>query len=89
MLQCAGSSGNGAGGVQLDWCGSGAVVLNVSGSPVLLVLSPHRDNFTLILDSSPCYLYPESDGLRIIGQAAHEFLQKVNLRWISFHDNGD
>lgn len=67
----------GTGGVQLAWCGSGAVALNLTGSPILLVLSPSRDNFTLILDSSPCHLFPEEDGLRIVGQTGYEMLQKV------------
>nr|CAG4635949.1 EOG090X01BU [Eubosmina coregoni]SVE69644.1 EOG090X01BU [Eubosmina coregoni] len=60
--------------IQLVWCGSGAVVLNLGG--VLLVLSPNRDNFTLMLDS-PGYLCPENDGVRIITNSTHEFLQKV------------
>ena len=60
--------------IQLVWCGSGAVVLNLGG--VLLVLSPSRDNFTLMLDS-PGYLCPENDGVRIITNSTHEFLQKV------------
>jgi len=60
--------------IQLVWCGSGAVVLNLGG--VLLVLSPNRDHFTLMLDS-PGYLYPECDGVRVITNSTHEFLQKV------------
>nr|CAG4641471.1 EOG090X01BU [Eurycercus lamellatus] len=60
--------------VQLVWCGSGAVVLNLGS--ILLVLSPNRDNFTLILDS-PGHINPEIDGLRIITNTGHEFLQKV------------
>nr|CAG4643026.1 EOG090X01BU [Ilyocryptus agilis] len=66
--QCASSA------VQLVWCGSGAVVLNLGS--ILLVLSPSRDHFTLILDS-PGYLFPEIDGLRIVTNTSHEFLQKV------------
>ncbi|XP_057368312.1 vacuolar protein sorting-associated protein 16 homolog isoform X2 [Daphnia carinata] len=62
--------------VQLVWCGSGAVVLNLGS--VLLVLSPNRDNFTLILDSTS-HVCPEVDGLRIITNSSHEFLQKVPL----------
>ncbi len=62
--------------VQLVWCGSGAVVLNLGS--VLLVLSPNRDNFTLILDSTS-HVCPEVDGLRIITNNSHEFLQKVPL----------
>lgn len=74
--QCPAASG---GDVQLAWCGSGAVALNVSGSSEILVLSPNRDNFTLILDSSPCRLFPEEDGLRIVSQNSHDFLQKVPI----------
>lgn len=62
--------------VQLVWCGSGAVVLNLGS--VLLVLSPSRDNFSLILDSSS-HVCPEIDGVRIITNSSHEFLQKVPL----------
>jgi len=59
---------------QLSWCGSGAVVLNLGAS--LLVFSPTKDNFTLILDSGG-YISPEIDGLRIITNTGHEFLQRV------------
>ena len=59
---------------QLAWCGSGAVVLNLG--TILQVLSPNKDNFTLMLDSS-VYVCPETDGLRIITNTSHEFLQKV------------
>ena len=62
--------------VQLVWCASGAVVLNLGS--VLLVLSPSRDNFTLILDSHS-HVHPEVDGLRIITNRSHEFLEKVPL----------
>nr|CAG4649104.1 EOG090X01BU [Scapholeberis mucronata]SVE93461.1 EOG090X01BU [Scapholeberis mucronata] len=62
--------------VQLVWCGSGAVVLNLGS--ILLALSPSRDNFTLILDSTT-HICPEIDGLRIITNKSHEFLQKVPL----------
>ena len=59
---------------QLSWCGSAAVVLNLGAS--LLVLSPTKDNFTLMLDSCG-FICPEVDGLRIITNTGHEFLQRV------------
>nr|CAG4646049.1 EOG090X01BU [Macrothrix elegans] len=62
--------------LQLVWCGSGAVVLNLGS--MLMVLSPSRDHFSIILDS-PGYVCPELDGLRIITNSSHEFLQKVPL----------
>nr|CAG4649949.1 EOG090X01BU [Sida crystallina] len=61
---------------QLAWCGSEAVVLNFGS--ILLVLSQSKDNFTLVLDSLG-HVIPEVDGLRIITNTSHEFLQKVPL----------
>ena len=61
---------------QLVWCGTGAVVVN-SGT-FLLVLSPTKDNFTLALDSAATVV-PEVDGIRIVTNASHEFLEKVPL----------
>ena len=45
---------------------------------VLLVLSPSKDHFTLVLDSVG-YIVPEMDGLRVITNLTHEFLEKVPL----------
>lgn len=50
---------------QLEWCGSGAVVLNLS--TVLLVLSPTKDNFSLVLES-PAYLLSEADGRLLVSK---------------------
>ena len=61
---------------QMVWCGSGAVVINWGS--MVYVVSPTKDNFTLVLDSVS-HVVPEIDGLRILTTTSHEFLQKVPL----------
>nr|CAG4640641.1 EOG090X01BU [Eulimnadia texana] len=60
---------------QLVWCGSGAVLCNLGS--LILVVSPTKDNFQLLVDSAP-FLFAEADGVRIITNQGHEFLHKVH-----------
>ncbi|CAL1533897.1 unnamed protein product [Lymnaea stagnalis] len=59
---------------QLVWCGNGAVV--GLWDKLLLVIGPDKDWIRYNMDT-PVHLVQEEDGLRIIGNETHEFLQKV------------
>ncbi|KAK2188750.1 hypothetical protein NP493_123g03022 [Ridgeia piscesae] len=59
---------------QLVWCGTGAVVGYWEN--ILLLAGPKKD-WIKYTNETPVYLLPEADGLRIIGQYSHEFLQRV------------
>ncbi|XP_035827127.1 vacuolar protein sorting-associated protein 16 homolog [Aplysia californica] len=59
---------------QLVWCGNGAVV--ALWDKLILVVGPDKDWIKYNMDCS-VHLLQEEDGLRIIGNDTHEFLQKV------------
>eukprot|EP00112_Aurelia_sp_Birch-Aquarium-sp1_P019595 Seg4875.2 transcript_id=Seg4875.2/GoldUCD/mRNA.D3Y31 product="Vacuolar protein sorting-associated protein 16" protein_id=Seg4875.2/GoldUCD/D3Y31 len=59
---------------QLVWCGSGAVV--GYWDSYLLMIGPTKETVRYFLDSNS-FLVQEVDGLRIIGNEKHQFLQKV------------
>ncbi|BFZ22188.1 hypothetical protein BsWGS_25227 [Bradybaena similaris] len=59
---------------QLVWCGNGAVV--GLWDKLVLVVGPDKDWIRYNMDCS-VHMLQEEDGLRIIGNETHEFLQKV------------
>ncbi|KAK3801136.1 hypothetical protein RRG08_029395 [Elysia crispata] len=59
---------------QLVWCGNGAVV--ALWDRLILIVGPDKDWIRYNMDCS-VFLVQEEDGLRIIGNDTHEFLQKV------------
>jgi len=59
---------------QLMWCGNGAVV--ALWDRLVLVVGPDKDWIRFNMDCS-VHLLQEEDGLRIIGNDTHEFLQRV------------
>lgn len=56
------------------WCGTEALVLNWNTR--LLIVGPEKDVITNVLDT-PVHLVEEIDGVRIISNLVHEFLEKV------------
>ncbi|XP_059140490.1 vacuolar protein sorting-associated protein 16 homolog [Physella acuta] len=59
---------------QLVWCGIGAVV--GLWDTLMLVVGPDKDWIRYKMDTA-VHLLQEEDGLRIIGNETHEFLQKI------------
>ncbi|CAG2168046.1 unnamed protein product [Oppiella nova] len=59
---------------QLLWCGNSAVV--GLWKNILLVVGPDKDWLNYVVDQ-PVHMVQEIDGIRIIGNEMHEFLQKV------------
>ncbi|GAB1599866.1 vacuolar protein sorting-associated protein 16 homolog [Argonauta hians] len=56
------------------WCGNSAVVCH--WDTLMLVIGPDKNHISYMLDG-PVYLVEEVDGVRIIGNMQHEFLEKV------------
>lgn len=59
---------------QLVWCGTAAVIGYWQN--ILLLVGMEKDWINYVMDTS-VFLIPELDGVRIIGNMTHEFLQKV------------
>lgn len=64
---------------QLLWCGTGAVAAmwDQQDQPVLLVIGPKKDWISFTDIASEALLVQEPDGIRIIANRSHEFLQRV------------
>jgi len=60
--------------IQLVWCGSGAVIGYWDN--YLMMVGPSQDSSKYFVEGK-VYLCQELDGVRIIGNSNHEFLQKV------------
>ncbi|XP_076437329.1 vacuolar protein sorting-associated protein 16 homolog [Babylonia areolata] len=61
---------------QMAWCGNGAIV--ALWERFMLVVGPQKYWIKFNFEC-PVHLLPEEDGLRIIGNDMHEFLQRVPL----------
>ncbi|XP_013393973.1 vacuolar protein sorting-associated protein 16 homolog [Lingula anatina] len=61
---------------QLCWCGTGSIVSYWAELNLLLMVGPSKDWVKYSYDT-PVTLVQEIDGLRIIGNDTHEFLQRV------------
>ncbi|XP_046845974.1 vacuolar protein sorting-associated protein 16 homolog [Xenia sp. Carnegie-2017] len=59
---------------QLAWCGNGALICYWQFQ--YMMIGPDKDVDTRFLDDD-IYMVPEIDGIRIISNEKHEFLQKV------------
>eukprot|EP00118_Oscarella_pearsei_P006071 m.27723 g.27723 ORF g.27723 m.27723 type:complete len:837 (+) comp30298_c0_seq2:46-2556(+) len=59
---------------QLAWCGGGAIVCHWEG--ILFMIGPNKDYVNYVTVGEAC-LISEPDGLRVVTNDLHEFVQKI------------